>query len=250
MTLKAQEGEVVKISKSQWRELEPLLNRGMEMSVDARRVWLDALPDTEPSSKELIPQLRALFAAHDTAEQNSQLNTLAKDTIAPANPAPVFAEGNTIGGYRLVRLVGRGGMGEVWLADQVDGRVQRQVALKLPTRVQHLDVWRRRFDRERDILAKLSHPHIARLYDAGVDQTLARIGLGQPYLALEYVEGVPLSHYADEKKLSITDRLRLFQQVLSAVSHAHAHLVIHRDLKPSNIVVMVRSSYWISALPN
>jgi eukaryotic-like serine/threonine-protein kinase len=237
MTLKAQEGEVVKISKSQWRELEPLLNRGMEMSVDARRVWLDALPDTEPSSKELIPQLRALFAAHDTAEQNSQLNTLAKDTIAPANPAPVFAEGNTIGGYRLVRLVGRGGMGEVWLADQVDGRVQRQVALKLPTRVQHLDVWRRRFDRERDILAKLSHPHIARLYDAGVDQTLARIGLGQPYLALEYVEGVPLSHYADEKKLSITDRLRLFQQVLSAVSHAHAHLVIHRDLKPSNIVV-------------
>jgi eukaryotic-like serine/threonine-protein kinase len=227
----------VKISKTQWQDLEPLLNRGMEMDADARRAWLDALPETEPSSKPLIPQLRALFAAHDTAERNTQLNTLAKDTISPANPAPVFAESNTVGGYRLVRLIGRGGMGEVWLADQIDGRVQRQVALKLPTRVQHLDVWRKRFDRERDILAKLSHPNIARLYDAGVDQTLARIGLGQPYLALEYVEGVPLSQYADDKQLSINARLRLFRQVLAAVSHAHAHLVIHRDLKPSNVVV-------------
>jgi serine/threonine-protein kinase len=121
-------------------------------------------------------------------------------------------------------------MGSVWLAERADSIPKRKVALKLP----HLG-WApglaERVERERDIVASLEHPHIARLYDAGLD------ALGRPYLALEYVDGTPIDRYAAEHRLTVPDRLRLFLQVAEAVAHAHAHLVVHRDLKPSNILV-------------
>jgi serine/threonine protein kinase len=123
-------------------------------------------------------------------------------------------------------------MGEVWLADQVDGRVARQVALKLPLTTQRGDVWRQRFRRECDILARLIHPHIARLYDAGVSDADH-----QPYMAMEFVEGQSLIAYASNALLSIRERVVLFRQVLAAVSHAHRLLVVHRDLKPANILI-------------
>lgn len=227
----------MKISKSQWQDLEPLLDIGMEMPADARRAWLDALPETEPSAKRLIPQLRALFAAHDTAERLLEFNTLAKEMAPPVDSSPIFSEGDTIGGYRLIRLIGRGGMGEVWLADQVDGRVERQVALKLPTLTQRIDIWRQRFQRERNILARLAHPGIARLLDAGVEERITRAGYEQPYLVIEYIEGQSLSAFADERALDLTARLKLFRQVLAATIYAHRQLIVHRDLKPGNILV-------------
>ena len=121
-------------------------------------------------------------------------------------------------------------MATVWLAERGDGALQRQVALKLPRAGWALGL-AQRMARERDILATLEHPHIARLYDAGSTDT------GRPYLAMEYVDGEPIDAYARNHALSVPARLRLFLQVAGAVAHAHARLVVHRDLKPTNILV-------------
>lgn len=222
----------MKITKSQWQTIAPLLRNALELEPPAR---VALLAELERTQNEVAPLLREMLDNHDAAERASELETLPR--LIPPPPSSSFTAGDTVGAYRLVRLLGCGGMGEVWLADQVDGRINRQVALKLPTRVQHLEIWRRRFARERDILAKLSHKNIARLFDAGVDDKLSVIGIGQPYIALEYIEGEPLNLYADANALSIRERLTLFLQVLAATAHAHQHLVVHRDLKPSNILV-------------
>ena len=136
-----------------------------------------------------------------------------------------------VGPYRLLRELGRGGMGEVWLAERIDGSLKRQVALKLPHSALPQRQMAERFARERDILANLVHTNIARLYDAGVAPD------GQPYLALEYVEGQALTTWCDARQLGIRSRIELFGQVLAAVAYAHSRLVVHRDLKPSNILV-------------
>jgi tetratricopeptide (TPR) repeat protein len=150
---------------------------------------------------------------------------------ASTPPPSAFSADERIGPFRLLRPIGRGGMGEVWLAEQADGRVTRQVALKLPVTLEPGSVRAERFRRERDILARLAHPNIAHLYDAGVSES------GQPYLAMEYVEGEALDRYAAARGLSIAARLGLLRQVLAAVGHAHRHLVVHRDLKPANILI-------------
>ena len=138
--------------------------------------------------------------------------------------------GDVLAGYRLIRELGRGGMSVVWLAERADGVVKRTVALKMPMfMLQGGDV--ERFARERDALAALSHPNVARLYDAGV------LPSGQPFIVLEHVDGMPLTVHCDARRLDLRARLRLFLQVLGAVEHAHKHLIVHRDLKPSNILV-------------
>lgn len=136
-----------------------------------------------------------------------------------------------MGPYRLMRTIGQGGMGTVWLAERADGLVNRPVALKLPRRGWPDRRLLERLAREREILASLNHPNIARLYDAGV--TVA----GQPYLALEYVEGRPIDEYVRDEQPDVRRRLGLFLQIALAVAHAHAVLVVHRDLKPTNILV-------------
>jgi serine/threonine-protein kinase len=136
-----------------------------------------------------------------------------------------------VGSYRLIRELGRGGMGAVWLAERIDGKLKRQVALKFPYTGPNQRQLVERLARERDILASLEHPNIARLYDADVT------ALGQPFLVLEYVDGIPINEYCDQHRLTVRERLVLFLQVLNAVQYAHMHLVIHRDLKPSNILL-------------
>jgi serine/threonine-protein kinase len=130
----------------------------------------------------------------------------------------------------LKQRLGSGGMGEVWLALRSDGTLNRKVALKLPHTYLLAGAVRRRFERERDILAALSHPHIAQLYDAGVSDS-------NPYLAMELVDGVSINQHCQDTKLSIDRRLDLFLQILEAVGYAHERLIAHRDLKPSNILV-------------
>ncbi|MBK9116841.1 MAG: serine/threonine protein kinase [Betaproteobacteria bacterium] len=202
------------LSQDDLRALDRLLGEVLDLADDARARWLETLP---AAHAHLKPEL---------AER------LADATGSGATRAPGgFAAGAIVGRYRLLRELGAGGMGVVWLAEGTDGHLKRAVALKLPLAVLRNRAQGGRIERERDILASLAHPNIARLYDAGVTDD------GQPYLALEYVEGEPLPAWCDARCLPLRERLALFRDVLRAVQYAHANLVIHRDLKPSNILV-------------
>src|SRR5690606_25819546 len=144
---------------------------------------------------------------------------------------PGVAAGTQVGPYVLDRMLGEGGMGQVWLAHHGEGTYHRKVALKLLRPGLADPGLLARFHLEREILARLAHPHIAHLLQAGTS------GDGQPYLVLEYVEGEPVTDWCHARAVPLAERLRLFTQVCEAVSHAHANLVVHRDLKPSNILV-------------
>jgi tetratricopeptide (TPR) repeat protein len=212
-----------------WPVVSALLDRAMDIPPESRRAWLDALP---PESAVHRNTLARLLAADGGVETNAMFAELPKMQIGSvaAEGQTALTAGARVGPYVLLSEIGHGGMGSVWLAERVDALPRRKVALKLP----HLG-WGpalgERLARERDILASLAHPNIARLYDAGIDS------LGRPYLALEYVDGIPIDRYASERRLGTEDRLRLLLQVAAAVAHAHAHLAVHRDLKPSNILV-------------
>ena len=218
------------LTPATWVAASMLLDEALELDSDARDEWLERIATTQPS---LAPLLQRLLAAHATGETADRLSRLPRlDTRATdLAEASGLAVGSLVGPYRLTRQIGSGGMADIWLAERDDGAFEREVALKLPrlTRLRH-DL-AARFRHERDILARLEHPHIARFYDAGVTAD------GLPYLVMEYVDGLPILKWCDERRFDITARLRLFAQVLDAVQFAHANLVIHRDLKPSNILV-------------
>ncbi len=162
---------------------------------------------------------------------SSEASVPGAQTLQLDRPPPPRESGQHVGPYRLIRELGRGGMGVVWLAERADGQHNRQVALKMPL-VENLNwLLAARFARERNILASLEHPSIARLYDAGVDEKT------QPYIAIEYVQGQAITDYVREKKLKPEATAQLFIRVIEAVAHAHTQLVIHRDIKPSNILV-------------
>jgi len=174
---------------------------------------------------QITPPAGRLGAEH-TADRND-----AGDAAPSTTASRGATAGQTVGPYVLIRLLGAGGMGEVWLARRADGSFERDVALKLPLRNPLPWDLAARFALERDILARLEHPNIARLYDAGLSSE------GQPYLAMEMVHGEPITAFSDGRRLDVEARLALFRQVLGAVQFAHANLVLHRDLKPSNILV-------------
>jgi serine/threonine-protein kinase len=154
-------------------------------------------------------------------------SALARDLALDPPPAA----GARVGPWRLGRVLGQGGMGTVYLAERADGEFAQTVALKLLKAGAESEELLRRFERERQILASLQHPNIARLLDGG------RTADGRPYFAMEYVEGLTIDHYCDAERLGVDERLALFERVGLAVEHAHRNLVVHRDLKPSNIVV-------------
>lgn len=152
---------------------------------------------------------------------------LHRDLAAPAPPQL----GETLGCYRLLRLVGEGGSSRVFMAERVSGDFAQTVAVKLIRARLLSPVMHRRFQRERAILAELQHPNIARLLDSGVTSA------GQPYVVLEYVPGLPITRYCDDRRLTVARRLEIFRAVCAAVQHAHTQLVIHRDIKPNNLLV-------------
>lgn len=246
-----------------WERFSSRLDELLELPEGERWRFLNALP---PADAELLPYLRAVLPAPSPtattwpdalpergAEQGGwrwgdvddylaapggaalglpfalDPSTARHDGVGTWNDEPQV--GDEVGPYRLERALGRGGMGVVWLASRRDGAYQRQVALKLP----HLHLLggsaRGRFRRERDILASLTHPNIARFYDAGLAAN------EQPFLALEHVEGEPITSWCANQRVTLPGRLMLMVQVMAAVGHAHAHLVVHRDLKPSNVFV-------------
>jgi eukaryotic-like serine/threonine-protein kinase len=204
-----------------WQRLSPLLDSLFELPIEARAQRLRELRDEDPT---LTADLESLIAL-EAESADFLTEPLVPSRLAGAQP------GIEIGPYRLERLLGEGGMGQVWLAARSDGLYQRRVALKLLRPGLTDTNLRQRFTRERQILARLAHPHIARLLDAGVTND------GLPYLALEYVDGEPINDYCRSLDIPLSQRLRMFHQVCDAVSHAHANLIVHRDLKPSNILV-------------
>jgi serine/threonine protein kinase/tetratricopeptide (TPR) repeat protein len=179
-----------------------------------------------PTDPAVQSQVEALLANDFSTDYD-----LRKLVQEPAEALLNTAGGWLCGPYRLLKQIGSGGMSEVWLASRVDELVNRNVALKLPSAGIHAARFAEHLRRERDVLANLVHPGIARLYDAGIAEG------GRPFLAMEFVEGTCLSAYCDTHQLSIRQRLTLFLQILNAVHYAHSRLVIHRDLKPSNILV-------------
>ena len=209
--------------------LSTLLDEALELPLSEREEWLAAL---EGEAASLAPVLRELLGRPASKETADLLDRGPAFTVpGAAAAAAAFLAGDAVGPYHLLRLIGQGGMGEVWLAERSDGQLKRQVALKLPVLGLRRGVLVQRFARERDIVGALAHPHIARLYDAGLGDD------GQPYLALEYVEGQPITAYCDARQLDTRSRVQLLLQVMDAVQYAHANLVIHRDLKPSNVLV-------------
>jgi len=216
----------MKMALAQWQVISSLLDEALALPPERRAAWLDTL---HLEDETLDTLLRELLDRPGGAETADLIGTLPALDRLP--DVAQWQAGAIVGPYRLLREIGRGGMGAVWLAERADGLVKRSVALKLPIVAVARDVLAERFARERDILASLTHRNIARLYDAGFAAD------GQPYLALEYVDGQPLTHYCDRHRLTLRHRLELFLQVLTAVQHAHANLALHRDLKPSNVLV-------------
>ena len=219
------------LSVTRIARISRLLDEVLPLDESARLCWLEHLASERCS---LEPALRKLLAGTDTASGLVGLETVPKIKAHPGGPcvaASALKPGEWVGDYQLVRLLGVGGMAEVWLATHADGALGREVALKLPLLSRLRPDLAPRFARERDILARLEHAHIPRVLDAGVSHD------GLPYIAMEPVVGEPLNDWCDSHRLGLQDRIRLFLQVLDAVHHAHAHGVIHRDLKPSNILV-------------
>ncbi|MBL8521220.1 MAG: serine/threonine protein kinase [Betaproteobacteria bacterium] len=219
------------MDRDTWLKVEPLFSTALSLDGAARAAWLSEVETREPA---LFPVLKRLVDTHDRAERNAELETVPKLADAPPAVSP-FHPGQRVGAFRLVSLLGRGGMGEVWRARQADGGVEREVALKLPVNAAHGAAAAERFRREKNILASLNHPRIAHLIDAGVSEDAD--SRGQPWLAMELVEGAALGDFLKARTHSLAARLALFRQILEAVAHAHRHLVVHRDLKPANILV-------------
>ncbi len=210
------------LSPDQWQALSPYLDQALAMTDDERTAWLSSLGQQDPA---LAVQLRELLDEHRVLAQKGFL-----ENGQFALPNSKGLAGQALGPYTLISQIGQGGMGSVWLAERSDGRFDRRVAVKfLNFSVAATGV--QRFKREGRILGQLTHPHIAELIDAGVTAN------GEPYLVLESVDGKHIDEYCDQHQLHVDARVRLFLDVLSAVAHAHANLVVHRDIKPSNVLV-------------
>lgn len=221
------------LSISQMAMMSRLLDEALPLDATARRLWLETL---SPAYLEIAPALwQALLPGESQVSVSNPPWTLPKVVgldAASGESTTCLQAGARLGPYELLRPLGAGGMAEVWLARRADGALKRTVALKIPTLTRLRAELEQRFARERDILASLEHPHIARLYDAGIASDN-----GLPYFAMEYVEGQPLTDWCDARRLPIPARLELCLQVLDAMQFAHDKRVIHRDLKPSNILV-------------
>ena len=214
------------MNPERWQRIEEIFRTVVDRPAVDRDNYLTRACDGD---EELRLEVLSLLAL-DTAED------FIKDPIA--NAARSFTArpkddltGSRIGPYRVERLIGRGGMGDVYEAERDDQQFRQQVAIKIIKRGMDTEFVRERFLRERQILASLDHPHIARLLDGGATED------GRPYFVMEFVDGEPITNYCRRRDLPIEEKLKLFLDVCSAVQHAHQKLVVHRDLKPSNILV-------------
>lgn len=230
------------MDKARWRQIEEVFQSVVDLAPADRRRLLAERESTEP---ELVAEVRKLLSDLEEAEDFIEspawtdsfiLGKTARGQISDSLDAEIRRDdgslvGRRLGVYRLTGEIGRGGMGAVYLAERDDGEFRQRVALKVIKRGMDTDFIVRRFRNERQILATLDHPNIARLLDGGTTED------GLPYFVMEFIEGKPVYRYCDAERLTIADRLALFRKICFAVDYAHKHLIIHRDIKPSNILV-------------
>jgi serine/threonine protein kinase/Tfp pilus assembly protein PilF len=222
------------MSSSNWQKIEEIFDEAAELPRAEREAFLN---EACGDDADLRREVEALLAADEQSNDFIESPIIASNTLANLLPdnledsvAPHFL-GKRVGAYELVRELGRGGMGAVYLGRRADSEFRKQVAVKLVKRGMDTDFILKRFRNERQILATLDHPNVARLLDGGTTED------GLPYFVMEYVEGLPVHKYCDVHGLSISERLTLFQSICAAVGYAHQNKIIHRDLKPNNILV-------------
>lgn len=209
-----------------WQLIQEIFHEALDLPEEERGAFLD---EKCSGDEALRADVESLLRADK--KPASVFAVSPQDLADAALPDDGGLEGSVIGPYLLVREIGRGGMGSVYLAERSDGQFSMQVALKLVKRGMDTDEILQRFRHERQILAALDHPNVAHLLDGGVTDE------GRPYLVMEYVSGEPIDRHCQARGLTIDERLKLFTTVCSAVQYAHQNLVVHRDLKPSNIFV-------------
>lgn len=208
-------------SGEQWKEISPYLDQALDLEESERARWLSELSVLQP---RLADDLRALLATHHAIDETQFLEN------PPLCPVAEPLAGQRFGAYTLESLLGRGGMGSVWLARRSDGHFEAKAAIKI---LDHRGVGEgaEQIRREASLLAQQSHPNIARIFDAGFGAD------DQPFLVLEYIEGTPIDEYCESRAVPLAGRVALLAPIIDAVAHAHAQRIVHRDLKPSNILV-------------
>jgi serine/threonine protein kinase len=210
-----------------WSRVKQLFTQALDEPAEQREAWMERACAGEPA---ILAELRSLFAARAAPDRvGDGVAELLSPLLAEEEAAP--QAGTQIGAYRLLRELGVGGMGRVYLAERADGQFAHQVALKLIRAELAAPELIQRFLRERDTLARLAHPNIAQLHDGGVSPD------GSPYFTLEYVSGEQITTWCDDHHLDVRARVQLLLKVCDAVEHAHRNLIVHRDIKPSNILV-------------
>ena len=215
------------MTSEEWRQVQELVEQSLAMPASDRIFWLDHVCKNNASlRKEVDAFLEAFDPAQDFLE-GGLAEALGNTAEKPCRQL----DGQRIGQYRVLREIGHGGMGTVYLAARSDAEYQKRVAIKVIRRGMDTDAIVRRFYRERQILAALEHPYIARFFDGGTTED------GLPYLVMEYIEGQPIDSFCDSRKLPIPERLKLFGLVCTAIQYAHRNLVVHQDIKPTNILV-------------
>jgi TolB-like protein/predicted Zn-dependent protease/tRNA A-37 threonylcarbamoyl transferase component Bud32 len=225
------------MTPERWLQVEAIFQAALDLVPEERGRYLSEVCGDDPTLKNDVENLLSQHeSAGDLLEQplygETELSALG--SFEPLEHSPDDADpmiGRRLGAYRIEREIGRGGMGAVYEAIRVDKEFNKRVAIKLVKRGMDTDFILRRFRTERQILAALDHPHIARLLDGGTTDD------GLPYFVMEFIEGQPLYHYCDEHQLSIADRLKLFTAICDAIHYAHQKQVVHRDIKPSNVLV-------------
>ncbi|HUQ32710.1 MAG TPA: serine/threonine-protein kinase [Pyrinomonadaceae bacterium] len=211
-----------------WQRIDEAFDAALDLPPEKRSAWLEKHYGQET---EMRREIESLLAAEAASPDFLPRAGFARAAGLLLSEAVETHEGRRVGRYHILREIGRGGMGIVFLAEREDEEFNQRVAVKLIKGGLDTEDILRRFLNERQILASLNHPNIAKLFDGGTTED------GHPYFVMEYIEGLPLLQYCDRQGLSTQERLRLFQNVCAAVQHAHQNLVIHRDIKPSNILV-------------
>lgn len=214
------------------RQADKILQQILTLPESEHAAFLERSCSDDPALHALVERLVAQATADDARlRPGGGLRSIGVETHDFARlPVSPFAPGDQVGAFRLVRVLGRGGMATVYLAERADGQFEQTVAVKILDRRGETLA---RFEQERQILASLDHPNISRLLDGGLTEH------GIPYVAMEYIEGEGLLEYCDRERLSIRQRLELFQKIVDAVHYAHRRLIVHRDIKSANILVTV-----------